>query len=59
MKSMHFLCMYCNNANPVALSITGFDYHDPGSYATGFFICPECKNKFMVKIQDLGKVRDN
>jgi len=25
--------------------------------ATAFFICPDCRNKFVVKIQDLGKVR--
>lgn len=27
------------------------------AYATAFFICPDCQNKFDVKIQDLGKVR--
>jgi hypothetical protein len=34
-----------------------FEYHISGAYATAFFICPDCHNKFFVKIQDLGKVR--
>ena len=56
-KSMVFLCMYCNTPNPISLSVVDFDYQDAGSYSKAFFICPDCHNKFMVKIQDLGKIR--
>ena len=38
-------------------SVIDFEEYDTGSYATTFFICPDCRNKFVVKIQDLGKVR--
>jgi hypothetical protein len=55
-KSMVFLCMYCDSPNPIMLSVVNFEYHSSGAYATGFFICPDCHNKFIVKIQDLGKV---
>jgi hypothetical protein len=55
-KSMVFLCMYCNNQVPMAASIIDFEYYDSGAYASAFFICPDCRNKFVVKIQDLGKV---
>jgi hypothetical protein len=56
-KSMVFLCMYCDSANPIMLSVVNFEYHSSGPYATAFFICPDCQNKFIVKIQHLGKVR--
>ena len=56
-KSMVFLCMYCNSPNPIALSVVDFDNEPSGPSGTAFFICPECQNKFMVKIQDLGRVR--
>jgi hypothetical protein len=56
-KSVVFLCMYCNNPNPITLSVINFEYHISGAYATAFFICPDCDNKFVVKIQDIGKVR--
>jgi 5-methylcytosine-specific restriction endonuclease McrA len=55
-KSMVFLCMYCNSPKPVMISIIGIDYHASGAYATAYFICPDCRNKYMVKIQDLGKI---
>jgi len=55
-KSMIFLCIYCNDQNPMAVSAIDFRYHATGAYATAFFICPECRNKFTVKIEDLGKV---
>ena len=55
-KSMIFLCMYCNNRSPIALSVIEYEEHGSGPHATGFFICPDCKNKFMIKIEDLGKV---
>jgi hypothetical protein len=38
-------------------SVIDFGYNAPGAYATAFFICPDCQNKFVLKIQDLGKVR--
>ena len=56
-KSMVILCIYCDNETPMAASIIDFEYYATGAYATAFFICPDCRNKFVVKIQDLGKVR--
>jgi len=38
-------------------SVIDFEYYVTGAYATAFFICPDCQNKLVVKIQDLGKVR--
>ena len=38
-------------------SVVDFKYYATGAYATASFICPDCQNKFIVKIQDLGKVR--
>jgi len=55
-KSMVFLCMYCDAVNPVALSVVDYQSQGSGPHATGFFICPNCRNKFLVKIEDLGKV---
>jgi hypothetical protein len=52
-KSMLFLCLYCNSKNPIAATIIG----QSGPIATAFFICSDCKNKFVVKIEDVGKVR--
>ena len=54
---MAFLCMYCESQTPMTASVIEFEYHTTGAYATAFFICPDCENKFVVKIQDLGKVR--
>jgi hypothetical protein len=56
---MVFLCMYCDNNNPIALTVVDFDHQASGRYATGFFICPECNNKFIVKIQDAGKANNS
>ena len=53
---MVFLCMYCNSQNPLTTSVIEFEYHATGAYATAFFICPDRRNKFVVKIQDLGKL---
>lgn len=55
-KSMTFSCIYCDASNPV--SLTAMDYKPKGSgpHVMGFFVCPDCRNKFMVKIEDLGKV---
>ena len=44
-KSMVFLCMYCNSQNPVTMSVIDFEYHATGANATVFFICPDCHNK--------------
>ena len=54
-KSMVFLCMYCDSPNPIMLSVVNFEDHSSGPYGTAFFICPGCHKKFIVKIQDLGK----
>jgi hypothetical protein len=56
-RSMVFLCIYCNNQNRIIASVIDFENHDSGTHAVAFFICPDCQNKFVVKIQDLGKVR--
>ena len=56
-KSMVILCMYCDNETPMAASVIDSEYYTTGAYATAFFICPDCRNKFLVKIQALGKVR--
>jgi transcription elongation factor Elf1 len=55
-KAMTFSCIYCNENKPVAL--TAMDYQPKGSgpHVVGFFICPDCQNKYMVKIEDLGRV---
>ena len=55
-KSMIFSCFYCNISNPVPLSVVDYESQGSGPPVTGFFICPNCQNKFMVKIEDLGKV---
>jgi len=49
--------MYCDSQTPMTASVIEFEYHTTGAYATAFFICPDCENKFVVKIQDLGKIR--
>ena len=48
--------MYCDSSNPIKSSVVNFEYNSSGPYAAVFFICPDCRNKFIVKIQDLGKV---
>lgn len=52
-KSMLFLCLFCNSKNPIAATIMD----QLGSDVTAFFICSDCKNKFIVKIENVGKVR--
>jgi hypothetical protein len=54
---MTFLCMYCNNPNPIPLTVIDYEYHASGSYGIVFLICPSCDNKLMVKIEDLGKIK--
>jgi hypothetical protein len=48
--------MYCDSSNPIALSIVDFELYGSKLQGMAFFICPDCQNKFMVKIEDLGKV---
>ena len=55
-RSMVFLCIYCNNRDPITASVIDFENHDGRTHAIAFFICPDCCNKFAVKIEDLGKV---
>ena len=55
-RSMVFLCIYCNNQDRMTASVIDFENHDSGTHAIAFFICPDCSNKFAIKIQDLGKV---
>jgi uncharacterized protein YlaI len=55
-RSMVFLCINCNNQDRITASVIDFENHDSGTLAIAFFICPDCRNKFAVKIQDLGKV---
>jgi hypothetical protein len=56
-KSMSILCIFCNNPNRLSLSVIEYQSDVSESYASAFLICPECRNKFMIKIVDLGKVR--
>ena len=58
-KSMVFLCIYCNNQSRITASVIDFENRDSGTHAIAFFICPDCRNKFAVKIQDLGKVTNS
>ena len=53
-KSMASLCMYCDSQIPIA-SVIDFEYNGTGAYARAFFICPDCRKKFVVKIEDLGR----
>ncbi len=55
-RSMVFLCINCNNQDRITASVIDFENHDSGTHAIAFFICPDCRNKFAVKIQDLSKV---
>jgi uncharacterized protein YlaI len=58
-RSMVFLCIYCNNQNRITASVIDFENRDSRTHAIAFFICPDCRNKFAVKIQDLGKVTNS
>jgi len=55
-KSLVFLCIYCNSQNRITASVIDFENHDSRTHTIAFFICPDCRNKFAVKIEDLGKV---
>jgi hypothetical protein len=55
-KSTAFYCVHCFSKSSSTLSILEFEFNEPEPYATGFFICPDCSSKFLVKIQDLGRV---
>ena len=56
-KAMVFLCIYCNSQNRMTLSVIDFVNHDTRAHAIAFFICDDCRNKFVVKIEEVGKVR--
>ena len=56
-KSLIFLCIYCNSDSPMTASVIDFVNDNSGTRGIAFFICPDCRNKFAVKIEDLGKVR--
>ena len=55
-KSMVFLCMYCDTQTPMIASVIDFENNDTGAYARTFFICPDCQKKFIVKIEELGRI---
>lgn len=55
-KSMCFLCISCDSKIPLTPSITDYDDRDTGAHVLAFLICRGCKNKFLVKIQDQGKI---
>jgi hypothetical protein len=55
-KAMTFSCIYCDADKPISFSTMDYQPKGSGPHVTGFFICPNCKNKYMVKIEDLGKV---
>lgn len=54
-KSMVFLCMYCDTQTPMIASVIDFENNDSAAYARTFFICPDCRKKFIVKIEELGR----
>lgn len=58
-KSMLFLCLYCNTKTPIATTNVEFNSTDSDAHAIAFFICPDCKNKFLLKVEDLGRVPSN
>ena len=51
-NSMFFLCMHCDNPSPLTMSDIGIDKE----VITAFGICPNCGKKFIVKIEDYGRV---
>jgi hypothetical protein len=57
-RSMFFLCIYCDNPSPLTLSLIEVkkDKGQSKPYVMAIFICPTCKNKILVKIQDQGKL---
>jgi uncharacterized protein YlaI len=56
-KSLVFICIYCNSQNRITASVIDFVNDDSGTHGIAFFICPDCRNKFAVKTQDLGKIQ--
>jgi hypothetical protein len=49
-KLMIIRCMYCDYPNPISLSAIEYETKTTGSHADAFLICPEFRNKFMIKI---------
>jgi hypothetical protein len=54
-KAMNFSSIYCDVDKPISLSAMDYQPKGSGPHVTGVFICPDCRNKFLVKIEDLGK----
>jgi len=50
---MFFLCTHYDNPTPLNMSDVGIE----NECVTAFGICPDCSKKFLVKIEDYGKVR--
>jgi hypothetical protein len=51
--------MYCDNKNPITLTVVDFEDQASERDVTGYFICPDCNNKFIVKIQGIGKANNS
>jgi hypothetical protein len=56
-KLMNFLCFYCHSEKHISPAVLDYQSHGSGPHATGVYICPDCKSKFTVKIEDVGRVR--
>ena len=56
LQSMFFMCVYCDSPTPLALIEIEHKNEKGRTYFTAFAICPHCRNKFSVKIEDHGKV---
>ena len=56
-KSMVFLCIYCNSQNRITASVIDFVNDDSGTHGIAFFYLSRLPHKFAVKTQDLGKIQ--
>ena len=56
-KSMVFLCMYCNSQNPIKFQLSNFKIKPAERMQQHFLFVLIVRNKFVVKIQDVGKIR--
>jgi len=54
-KSM-FSPYFMQNPNAITLSFIDFKLLSSGPFVAGFFICPDCNQKYMLNIKDMGKV---
>ena len=59
-NSIDFHCIFSDNPDSLAKSIieymSPFSDYSTAVTVTAFLICPQCKNKFFVKILDQGKI---